>query len=212
MPKNIKKKSASHIYYGTHRTTGDLLYIDDVPSGKRCECNCTYCNQPLEARKGKIRRHHFAHISNYECMYAGEVAIYKAFADLLESIKQITLPSKQLCFPSWHEPEIVQDSRKIIINSVVFECTELAYPPVLKVVSQGYELRIILEFNHYYTQEDQKILSDEAERSCYALLVYHLPKIDDHTSFAPPQLNSIIMKADNAEWWFSQEVDRKSVV
>jgi len=78
MAHDIKKRSASHIYFGVHSKSGEIMHISKVPSGQKCNCVCAACGQPFEARKGSIRRHHFAHVSNYECMYASEVAIYKA--------------------------------------------------------------------------------------------------------------------------------------
>lgn len=75
MAHDIKKRSASHIYFGVHSKSGETMHISKVPSGQKCNCVCAACGQPFEARKGSIRRHHFAHVSNYECMYASEVAI-----------------------------------------------------------------------------------------------------------------------------------------
>ena len=34
MAKNIKKRSASHIYFGVYKLTGALLHIFEVPSGQ----------------------------------------------------------------------------------------------------------------------------------------------------------------------------------
>ena len=52
MAKNIKKRSASHIYFGVHKQSGELLHISEVPSGQMCNCICAACGQPFEARKG----------------------------------------------------------------------------------------------------------------------------------------------------------------
>lgn len=100
MAKNIKKRSASHIYFGVNKLTGELKHISEVPSGQKCNCICAACLQPFEARKGTRRRHHFAHVSNYECMYASEVAIYKAFAEALKQSGFLTLSPVMLRFPA----------------------------------------------------------------------------------------------------------------
>lgn len=100
MAKNIKKRSASHIYFGVNKLTGELKHISEVPSGQKCNCICAACLQPFEARKGTRRRHHFAHVSNYECMYASEVAIYKAFAEALKRSGFLTLPPSDVAVPS----------------------------------------------------------------------------------------------------------------
>ncbi len=41
-------------------TNGNFIHISEVPSG-RSSLQCPFCNQSLLAKKGKIKRHHFAH-------------------------------------------------------------------------------------------------------------------------------------------------------
>lgn len=105
--------------------------ISEVPSGQKCNCICAACLQPFEARKGTRRRHHFAHVSNYECMYASEVAIYKAFAEALKQSGFLALPPVMLRFPAWNDPELLQEARRLKIDSVAFECE----PPVLSTAA-----------------------------------------------------------------------------
>ena len=37
---------------------GNLISIDEVESGLKCNCFCPVCNSQLVARKGKERVHH----------------------------------------------------------------------------------------------------------------------------------------------------------
>lgn len=37
MAKNIKKRSASHIYFGVNKLTGELKHISEVPSGQKVQ-------------------------------------------------------------------------------------------------------------------------------------------------------------------------------
>lgn len=42
---------------------GQLVHISSVERGDRCGCVCIACGQPLVARKGNLKVHHFAHNS-----------------------------------------------------------------------------------------------------------------------------------------------------
>lgn len=204
MAHDIKKRSASHIYFGVHSESGEIMHISKVPSGQKCNCVCAACGQPFEARKGSIRRHHFAHVSNYECMYASEVAIYKALAAELEKTDCLTLPSVMLRFPAWSKDELLQNAKTVHVDSVEFKCEPLAYPPLLQIEAQGSCLRILLDFNHYYDSEDLATLATEAKNDSYSLLKYAMPKLDENQEFTPDRIMTILKNYEKAEWVFSR--------
>lgn len=203
MAKDIKKRSASHIYFGVDKDTGVLQHISKVSSGTKCNCKCALCGESFEARKGTQRRHHFAHVSNYECMYAGEVAVYLGFSSVLQEFKLIRLPAITLRFPTWGEAEILQEDRSIAIDDVFYECKELAYPPMLRVTAGGSLLRIILNFGNYYDDSDIEGLSAEAKIGGYSTLMYQMPRVDDD-NFSPEQLTDVIKSSSQAQWIFSR--------
>ena len=204
MAHDIKKRSARHIYYGVHKDTGELMHISQVASGQKCNCVCAACGQPFEARKGSIRRHHFAHVSNYECMYASEVAIYKALAAELEKTDCMALPPVMLRFPAWPKDELLQNTKTVHVDSVGFKCEPLAYPPLLTIKAQGSCLRILLDFNHYYDSEDLAALATEAKNNGYSLLKYAMPKLDEDQEFTPDRIMAILKNYEKAEWVFSR--------
>lgn len=204
MSKNIMKKTARHIYYGIDAQTGALHHISEVSSGKQCNCICTFCKQPFEARKGSIRQHHFAHVSNYDCMYSSEVAIYRAFANCLECRKTMKLPAIMLRFPAWNHGEILRESQELLLDSVTFECENFAYPPMLKVRYEQSELRILLNFNYYYDSNDLRELSSAACNENYSILMYHLPSVTTSDNFTPEKLAHELDSTSNAEWVFSR--------
>lgn len=204
MAHDIKKRSASHIYFGVHSESGEIMHISKVPSGQKCNCVCAACGQPFEARKGSIRRHHFAHVSNYECMYASEVAIYKALAAELEKTDCLTLPPVMLRFPAWSKDELLQNAKTVRVDSLEFKCEPLAYPPLLTIKAQGSCLRILLDFNHYYDSEDLASLATEAKNDGYSLLKYAMPKLDEDQEFTPDRIMTILKNYEKAEWVFSR--------
>lgn len=210
MGQNIKKKTAHNIYYGVDRKTRVLRHISDVPSGAKCACNCIACGKPLEARKGSVRKHHFAHESNYECMYAAEVAVYKAAADVITKLGHLALPPISISFPAWRKDELLKDAQIIEPDQVLFECSPLQYPPMFMVILQDSKLRLLFEFGAYYSEEDLRSLLHEAEAENYSLLLYHFPLISEDSFFAPNNLKNIFQNTyANAKWIRSVLADKR---
>lgn len=210
MGQNIKKKTAHNIYYGLDRKTGVLRHISDVPSGAKCACDCIACGKPLEARKGSVRKHHFAHESNYECLYAAEVAVYKAAADVITGLGCLALPAISISFPAWRKDELLKDAQIIEPDQVLFECSPLQYPPMLTIRLQSSKLRLLFEFGTYYSEEDLCNLIHEAESENYSLLLYHFPPIGGDSFFAPSSLKAIFQNTyAKSKWIRSALVDKR---
>lgn len=71
---------------------GILTSIRHVPSGLACNCLCPACLQPLIARKGDSKAHHFAHHRSPDCPFAGETMLHLMAKNILAAEKQIKLP------------------------------------------------------------------------------------------------------------------------
>ncbi len=210
MSPNVKKKSASHIYYGVQKDTGEILHISQVQRGKACGCVCAKCNEVLEARKGEERRHHFAHVSNYECVFGNEVAMYRFFAEELEKNKQLVLPEIRIGFPTRKYGEVIRQRQTIEIDTVEYQCALKDYPPKLFVTLNGHRLRILLDFGKYFDENDKRMFYNEAAAEGYSLLMYSLPKMgDDDSDDAMRKLvANLRQKTVNAEWLFSEFAER----
>lgn len=48
---------------------GQLITIENTMRGLACNCTCASCGEPVVARKGLIREHHFSHHSNKESCF-----------------------------------------------------------------------------------------------------------------------------------------------
>jgi hypothetical protein len=85
------------------KTTGEIRLVSDVPSGQKCGCICAECKEDLQARKGKVRAHHFAHMkgsisSTRACQ---ETALHNAAKRLLAyHLESISVPSLTIRRPS----------------------------------------------------------------------------------------------------------------
>ena len=83
-------KAYDRIGYGMRG--GLLVFIDDVSSGLECGCTCVRCGQPLIAKKGRIRQHHFAHHVAASCEGASETALHLLAKELLANAEAIEVP------------------------------------------------------------------------------------------------------------------------
>lgn len=72
---------------------GNLISIDEVENGLKCDCFCPVCNSQLVARKGEKKVHHFAHYNSSECESYGESMLHLLAKQILEENKYIIVPS-----------------------------------------------------------------------------------------------------------------------
>ena len=69
---------------------------------------------------------------------------------------------------------------------------------------QGTPLRILLDFDRYYDDDDRVELAEEAKAEDYSLLLISMPKIEQDTEFTPDRLQSALQDNDRTEWVFSR--------
>lgn len=79
-------------YVGYGMRDGKLLFISDVPRGRACGCECARCGQPLVAKKGALRQHHFAHLKVTNCLGAAESVLHRIAKELIAELKEISIP------------------------------------------------------------------------------------------------------------------------
>ena len=87
------QKDASLIY---GRCEFGIAHVEEVPSGLACGCTCPACGDVLVAKKGRCRRHHFAHHGEVECPWAVETALHLAAKQILARRRAIVLPAVHL--------------------------------------------------------------------------------------------------------------------
>lgn len=59
---------------------GQLITIKSVQRGLACNCTCICCGEPVVARKGLIREHHFSHHSNKESCFIQRESLLHLYA------------------------------------------------------------------------------------------------------------------------------------
>ena len=197
---NIKHLNRSHLYWGIDKATGDVVDIDEVKvRGLNCNCRCAACKGDFIARKGEKNKHHFAHQSNYECVYANEITIYILTKKLLEQLQTVEMPSIPVKIGK--RTEIAKESWQDSIGEVHYQCEPEQYPPLLIATLDNRPTRIILSFGKYYTAEDYETLRLEAKESDWDCLSIPLPRIQDKESINSNMLHNSIQGCVQEKVW-----------
>ncbi len=74
---------------------GKNVYIDEVPNGKQCGCICKKCGGKLVARHGKIKVHHFAHISGNDSISCSQTALHILAKEIIAEEGIVPIPRKE---------------------------------------------------------------------------------------------------------------------
>ena len=128
-----------------------LVHVDDVPKGASCGCICPICEQPLYARKGSKRAHHFSHAFNHDCKGSDESLIHKMAKEVLLEAGQIMLPPSSSKFPSG----------LVKLHQVEAEKWDEHYhikPDVVGIMENGEPLLIEFYYSHIVGKKKQRLI------------------------------------------------------
>lgn len=82
VPASKVKQSRTENFIAYARTgDGELVHIADVERGLQCQSYCVECQSPLVAKKGQVKRWHFAHLDTSNCQ--GESVIHAVSKTLI---------------------------------------------------------------------------------------------------------------------------------
>lgn len=84
-------KNSNHLY-AIRKSDEQLVFIDDVPNGKKCGCICSKCKDSLVAKNGgKKNVHHFSHSVDSNCK--GESLSHLKAKEIIMRKKYLWLPT-----------------------------------------------------------------------------------------------------------------------
>lgn len=70
-----------------------LVFVSEVPRGLSCRCRCVVCDEPLIARQGMVREHHFAHVSGRDpCDASHESLLHRYAKQVIHEAGGLTVP------------------------------------------------------------------------------------------------------------------------
>ena len=137
-----------------------LISITEANRGLDCECTCPNCGARLEAKKGQIRKHHFAHynpnsnnngkktsFSKKQCYY---VTMHRLAEEIIAEEKSIMAPAYKT-FP---------------VIKLFFETVEVEkrndrkdlQPDIVGIDSAGKRFQIEIRYSHKTSKEKQNKL------------------------------------------------------
>lgn len=93
---------SDYVFSWAENAAGQMVHVDSVPNGIACNCHCPRCKEPLMAKHGEIKAHHFAHHSedraaNLDICY--QVILYKLAEHIIQTAKHIHAPSYYGIYP-----------------------------------------------------------------------------------------------------------------
>lgn len=88
------------IPFAIRLNTGEMVSVDEVPSGLDCGCKCPSCDGRLVARKGPKNVHHFGHHDKSQegCQYAFETSVRLMLLDKLDEVIMLNTPARMVRF------------------------------------------------------------------------------------------------------------------
>lgn len=124
-----------------------LVHISEVSRGNACECICVVCLQPLLAKKGSERKHHFAHVVDSNCHGAAETVLHLLAKELICALTSIAIPKYDFVIERItkrgatvrHEQTVVKGGM-VNIDSVVAEKSEQGFVPDIIIKSGSKKL------------------------------------------------------------------------
>lgn len=155
--KGTDKRRWREIGYGLR--DGLLVHIADVESGLACQCVCAACGERLVARKGRKRRHHFAHHVRTGCEGCSETILHRLAKEIFLSLPYIIVPpydfrrEKQFRYgKSVIHTERLAAGGKVPIDAVRLEAPYPGVRPDIEIESQGKRLFVEIEVSHSVDQ------------------------------------------------------------
>jgi hypothetical protein len=85
----------SDVKMNAARRDGQIVFVDDVDRGLKCNCTCVACGALVIARKGPVLEWHFAHTAEHNCAGPSYETVLHAAA--CAAIHRFLLAGEMLC-------------------------------------------------------------------------------------------------------------------
>lgn len=163
-----------------------FVHVSEVERGLACDCRCAVCGEPVIARQGELREHHFAHSSNAEpCASSYE-------SDLHRFAKRVIIEARGLVVPVTPAASQALGFGGRLDPSILLACTDIEEevavgerrPDLLAATTAGVTVAIEVAYSSFCSAE-----------KCQAYEQLQLPALEiDLRSFTPNAFDVVKVK------------------
>lgn len=102
---------------------GKPVHVSEVERGMACGCTCAACGEPLVARKGKVKAHHFAHKSDgNSCGYGYQSSLHLMAKEAIAEMGYIWLPDLYVNVGNGAGNQmLLEEARSVTVDEVLLE-------------------------------------------------------------------------------------------
>lgn len=184
-----------------------LVSVNNVERGLHKDVVCPSCQVPLVARKGNVKKHHFAHYDGNECLPGLQTVLHMRAKEIIDETKSIFVPGYSIQLPCRmrkREFNIITP-QKVTLDSVWLEKhLDNIIPDVFaKTKAHGRELLVEIRVSHAV---DQSKLDRIKSMNCSAIEVdlsdLHAKGYDDEVL-----RKRLIEQDDRKKWLHSPKIN-----
>lgn len=135
----------------------ELVHVSEVARGLACQCRCVGCGEPLMARQGAVRDHHFAHASNLEaCESSFESLLHRYAKQLVVKARGLVVPVSQAvaAFLGW-DNEAPERLLHVLGNVQEEVSLGAIRPDLLMVTDDGVQVAVEIAYSSFC--DDSKV-------------------------------------------------------
>jgi hypothetical protein len=162
--------------FSSDNKDGKLVHIDNVDNGKKCECICPSCNEPLIAYNSPENKkaHHFQHVSLKECKYYYETMIHFLAKEIINELGELNVPkhifklsdyARSYCEYDWDRfnPKEEITPYKIKFDKIHVEKYDNGIKPDLLCEVEGKQIHVEIAVTHFIDKKkEEKIKKNNA--------------------------------------------------
>ena len=179
-----------------------MVHIESVPRGYNCGCICKKCGKPLNARKGDVNQHSFAHQSeDGSCGGLGESSIHQL-------AKQIICDEKKVMFPSLGRliPKGIQFFKSVEPEKEIKEVG--IRPDLIGIDNEDNKWDIEIYYSNPLS-ENRKSKYIENQLNCLEINVNDISPNQDKNA---TELRCFLLETiNNREWIYPNQVKKEKV-